>query len=351
MAIRMAENGIQIIKVPIKDFKLVWCDKPKRNVYGNFINANYFGKYDEKNEDGSTTNFTLPVAHLLCDIDYDSENNWEKHYQNERGVVIDNGKRWLFNSNKWDFMNEAFYQKSISTLLISKTNKALIVDIKDLSEAYANDYKYAVSGVPCLKDGQDVKWYDYCAPQGWGADTVRNTWHNFVAIKYGDEDNVYLMQWQSNNTYGWNKTGNLIYSAEFYKKVKDLGFKDIIKLDGGGSFICRSSTLGIDQYTDENRRINCIITFDEVPVDEDKNEKIYELEAENAKLKQQLKEAGDSITELNDKYNTLRQLCLVYRSNIQDAVKNANDAVKNANDAISSISTSSDVMDSILNSI
>ena len=177
-----------------------------------------------------------------------------------------------------------------------------------------------------------------------GADTVRNTWHNFVAIKYGDEDNVYLIQWQSNNTYGWNKTGNLIYSAEFYKKVKDLGFKDIIKLDGGGSFICRSSTLGIDQYTDENRRINCIITFDEVPVDEDKNEKISELKAENAKLKQQLKEAGDSIAELNDKYNTLRQLCLVYRSNIQDAVKNANDA-------ISSISTSSDLMDSILNSI
>lgn len=315
------ENGIQFIKVPIKLFKLIWCDKPKRSVYGNFINANFFGSYSQPYEGEPTIYFTLPVAHLLCDIDKSTENKAELFYQESRGKFVNNDTQWLFNSNTWQYMND-LYQKTISTLLISKDNRAIISDIKDFNESYASTCKYAVSGVPCLKDGNDVKWYDYVSKQGWGAGTVRNTWHNFVGIKYGDEDNLYLMQWQSNN-----KISNLIYSAEFYNKIKNLGFKDIIKLDGGGSFICRSETIGIDQYTDENRRINCIITFD--PSYDDADKEIDRLTAENAKLSKENTELKADVENYKAKYNSAKKERDEMETDLKTYIMNMNEVRNN----------------------
>ena len=62
---------------------------------------------------------------------------------------------------------------------------------------------------------------------------------------------------------GWQtKKANTIKSAEAYKKFKAMGFRDVIKLDGGGSYIFNVNGRNMSA-TDENRRINTIITWGE----------------------------------------------------------------------------------------
>ena len=49
----------------------------------------------------------------------------------------------------------------------------------------------------------------------------------------------------------------VILSAEAYRKFKALGFWDVIKLDGGGSFYFNAG--GRKKYTAENRRVCTIL--------------------------------------------------------------------------------------------
>ena len=53
------------------------------------------------------------------------------------------------------------------------------------------------------------------------------------------------------------KTSNCITSGEIYDKIKDCGFSDVIKVDGGGSFYCKING-EIQKSTSENRQINNI---------------------------------------------------------------------------------------------
>ena len=70
----------------------------------------------------------------------------------------------------------------------------------------------------------------------------------------GNGNIVYVMAMKT-------KTKNMIVSAEAFKKFKALGMVDVIKLDGGGSFIMNVGGKNVAS-TLENRRINTIITFD-----------------------------------------------------------------------------------------
>jgi len=54
-------------------------------------------------------------------------------------------------------------------------------------------------------------------------------------------------------------TGNMLKSGEMAKKFKSMGFRDVIKLDGGGSFYF--NTNGTTLSTAENRRVCSIIEF------------------------------------------------------------------------------------------
>ena len=73
------QNGIHIVEVPVKDFKVVMCDAKKKSAAKkNYCNAGFFANYSEQGQP-----FTLPVAHLVCD--YDADSKWVKHYCSERG--------------------------------------------------------------------------------------------------------------------------------------------------------------------------------------------------------------------------------------------------------------------------
>ena len=92
---------------------------------------------------------------------------------------------------------------------------------------------------------------------------------------------VYVMGWQS-------RTANLLDSGEAARVFRGLGFVDVLKLDGGGSYY--QSRDGVVSRTGENRRINSVLRWtvrEERPeLTEDRVRQIVreELAAQEAKL-------------------------------------------------------------------
>lgn len=245
------QNGITFVEMPVDMLKVVWLDRNKNTgaqvtKNGNYCNANFFAYYDE-----SGVSFRLPVAHLKCDIYPGFQlHAQEDHYMHERGKI--EGNKFTFDSGKWQYDNPC-YRKAVSTMFI-RNHQAFVRD-----EIYLDKYQdcdYIISGVPVLRKGNDVKCYDYVLPQGWGEDTLRPALHVFIGVKKDKADTIYVMYYQSTSN-------NLIYGMEFYNKVKDLGFYDILKLDGGGSFIFKCPDLGISKSSGGTRIIDGVLTFDE----------------------------------------------------------------------------------------
>ena len=245
------QNGITFVEMPVDMLKVVWLDRNKNTgaqvtKNGNYCNANFFAYYDE-----SGVSFRLPVAHLKCDIYPGFQLHAQvDHYMHERGKI--EGNKFTFDSGKWQYDNPC-YRKAVSTMFI-RNHQAFVRD-----EIYLDKYQdcdYIISGVPVLRKGNDVKCYDYVLPQGWGEDTLRPALHVFIGVKKDKADTIYVMYYQSTSN-------NLIYGMEFYNKVKDLGLYDILKLDGGGSFIFKCPDLGISKSSGGTRIIDGVLTFDE----------------------------------------------------------------------------------------
>lgn len=230
-------NNIHIAEVPVKDFKIIMVDDKKKNSPKNSCNAGFFANYHEGND-----KFTLPVGHLVCD--YKATSKWTKFYCNERGKF--SGDKFTFDSGSFSYNNE-FYGKSQSTLVVNN-GKAAIYELANVPK----NVNYAIAGVPIMRNGEDVKFATFVKGQGWGGTSLYATWHIFVGIKEENADVIYVMAMKTTKA-------NMISSAEAFKKFKPLGFRDVIKLDGGGSFYFNAD--GVTKSTLENRRINTIILF------------------------------------------------------------------------------------------
>lgn len=235
-ALKKIESPLLLRVSRPEDVVIELVDKPKKDCGGAYANAGYFASYTEKGEP-----FTLPVGHLVAD--YKAESEWCRKYCTERGKF--DGEKYRFDSGSWAFMNPP-YGKKVSTFLIRPCG-AEIAEIEHLPA----DALYAVSGIPVLRDSKPVTM-ETVLGQGWDSSPLRATWHTLVGLK-GD-GLVYCMGWAS-------KTSNLISSGEAAAVFVANGFTDVIKLDGGGSFIFQTGSEG--EATAENRRINSIIRFRE----------------------------------------------------------------------------------------
>lgn len=230
------ENNIYTIQCRVEEFAIELVNERKKNIdRTNYVNANFFGSYNEPGEA-----FTLPAGHLVAD--YKSNSIWVKHYCDERGKFI--GGKFYFDSNNWRYGNQ-FYQKNLSCLII-ENGKAKIAQTQTLSDSY----QYCVSGVPVMKNGKDVKFAVDVKGEGYDASTLYATKHIFVAMKQNDE-HIYILGAKTT-------TSNMILSAEMFKRLSKLGYYNVIKLDGGGSYHYEVNG-EVKDSTFENRRINAII--------------------------------------------------------------------------------------------
>ena len=223
--------------VQVENLMVELVDKPKGECGDNCANAGYFANYSEAGEP-----FTLPVGHLVGG--YKAAGKWTRHYCQERGQF--QGDKFTFDAGKWSYANP-LHGKAVSTLLISG-GKARVEEIRTVPEGT----DYAVSGIPVLRAG---KACTTAQAKGQG--------------------------WQS-------KTSNLLDSGEAARVFRGLGFADVLKLDGGGSYY--QSRDGAVSRTAENRRINSVLRWtvreEEPELTEDRVRQIVreELAAQEAKL-------------------------------------------------------------------
>lgn len=229
-------NGLHVVEFDPQDFKLVYFDKTKLSAkeYGTAFNAGFFANIKEGSQ-----KFTLPVANLAASTEYGIHTLGEKYIEEWTNKQITNNKVKI-NCNQ----NGApdFKNKLISTLVVTNSNKVYIDDINSLP----NDVKFAVSGCPCIKDGDDVNWKTYVSKQGWSS-TVYGTSRNWLATK---GNKMYLLS-------GKTTSKNYIFGCEFWYRVRDLKLDSCVGLDGGGSYVFFWEKKLIAR-TFENRRINSI---------------------------------------------------------------------------------------------
>ena len=225
-------NGLTICRAD--DFSIEYCDRKKKNIpEDRYINGGFFGNY--KSAAGSL--FTLPVGNLVCDIG-GVDPAAEKYIK----PYISGGKLRLGCDNN---ASAQYHGRKVSTLVKTRSGKVYVADLS----APPSDAIYAISGVPTVRNGDDVDYYNYVKKQGWDESCMYATYRNWLGIRDGE---IWVI---SGKTY----TKNYIYGMEFWKKISGEGFSDIICLDGGGSYVRKTSA---GKYaTVENRRINNYITY------------------------------------------------------------------------------------------
>ena len=240
---KITKGNKSVYKVPVSKFHIKWHDTYKRrnteNI--NYANAGYFAAF--KDNDG--TYFTLPVATCICDLNMDKISNTVKKYLNQ--FPIKNNK--LYYSTEYNSYSQ-FKGKKTSALCI-KDGKAFIQKVGVAS--YIDDMDYALSGVAILLDGVQ-QTYDNAIEEGWFGSELRNTSHSIIGLKKDDPDHIYYFPFKT-TVYGDDGM------KEIVNDMKDFGFSDIIKFDGGGSAYAQFDNNPIMNES-ENRWINTIFVFD-----------------------------------------------------------------------------------------
>lgn len=221
-------GNTHVVEVPVRDFAVRLVNRAKKTAYsGNYCNAGFFGNYNEGKD-----KFTLPVGHTVAAMATD--NKWVNHYCGQRGKVT--GGKLVY----------AEPGRTETTLFI----RGNLADMGELS-APPEGCAYAIAGVPVLRQGQAVSWATARA-QGWEASSLYATWHIFAG--YGqDRSKITVAALRTT-------TGNLISSGEGAKKLADLGLREAIKVDGGGSTILKVGGK-TPVCTAGNRRICTVLTF------------------------------------------------------------------------------------------
>lgn len=227
-------NGIRIVEVPAKDIRVILYDGKKKSMGKNRCNAGFFGNFSENGE-----LFTLPVGHLVAD--YAAASKWVEFYCQQRGKVED-GRVW---HDAGAFQNE-LSGKDLTTLVISG-GRANMMELRHASELC----DYAISGIPVIRDGRAASYREARA-QGWDGSPLYATQHIFVGLKGKDASSVYVLAMKTSSI-------NLLSSKEAYRKFTAMGMRDVIKLDGGGSFYLNAA--GNELATSENRRVCTILDF------------------------------------------------------------------------------------------
>lgn len=225
-------NGLTICRAD--DFSIEYCDRKKKNIpEDRYINGGFFGNY--KSASGSL--FTLPVGNLVCDIG-GVDPAAEKYIK----PYISGGKLRMGCDNN---ASAQYHGRKVSTLVKTRSGKVYVADLS----APPSDAIYAISGVPTVRNGDDVDYYNYVKAQGWDESCMYATYRNWLGVRDGK---IWVIS-------GKTSTRNYIYGMEFWKKIRGERFDDIICLDGGGSYMRKTAT---GKYaTVENRRINNYITY------------------------------------------------------------------------------------------
>jgi hypothetical protein len=225
-------NGLTFVRA--KNFAVKYHDASKRTGnYSRYVNGGFFATY--KTKEG--VYFTLPVGNVVCDM-----GTIPFTAREYIGRYVSGGKlRYSCDDNQ----SKQFHGMRVSTLIVPAKGDPYITDINEIPA----DAIYAISGVPTVRNGDDVDYYNYVQKQGWDTSCMYATYRSWLGIRDGG---IWLI---TGRTY----TKNYIYGMEFWKKVRDEQFDDIICIDGGGSYYWKNGKTV--KTTAGSRQINTVITI------------------------------------------------------------------------------------------
>lgn len=228
-------NGYTIERA--NDFSIVYWDKSKKKgKYDTYINGGYFGYYKR-----GVTSYTLPVGNLVADIVSDTslkpvaKEDWEKY-------VVGNKIRCNCTNNPGD---SNVKNKKVSTFVLPAVGTPYVAEISEVP----SNARYAISGIPVIRNKQDVSYNNFVKPQGWDTSPLYATSRNFIGLK---GTSIWIVS-------GTSKEDNFVSSSEVYNALKDFGFDDLIALDGGGSYYHKYD--GKAGIVWKDRDVNNIIVF------------------------------------------------------------------------------------------
>ena len=225
-------NGFKIAEFSPEGFKLVWHDKTKAKFDSKTcFNMGFFTLYKEK---GSF--FTIPIGNVCLDDTGIEELPKGYILDWTNGIGVRKGKIIL---NCRQNAVKRFSQKDVSTLVIDSDNNVGIFEIRRVPIMC----KYAVSGVPVIRNGSAVDYEAFVKTQGWTDYEVRSAYRNFIGIRSG---RMFLIS-------GETKTTNYISTNEMAKKLEELKLDDLLGFDGGGSYFC---TIDNERIADND---NCLV--------------------------------------------------------------------------------------------
>lgn len=226
------KSGLTFIRAD--NFAVSYHDASKRKgEFTRYVNGGFFANY----KDSAGKLFTLPVANLVCDI-----GEIPASAQKYIAPYVSGGKlRYGCNNNQ----TSQYKGKSVSTLVVPKIGAPYI---GDMTAPPANAV-YAISGVPTVRNGDDVDYYNYVRSQGWDTSCMGAAWRSWLGIRSGE---IWLIT-------GKTVTANYIYGMEFWKKVQSEGFDDIICIDGGGSYYYKNGSKA--KTTVGSRQVNNLVVF------------------------------------------------------------------------------------------
>lgn len=223
-------DGLKFVRA--KNFRIVYHDSGKRNgTASRYINGGFFAKFRKS---GASSIFTLPVANLVCDISGYSDGA-EKYLS---PFVVGGKLYYSCNHNQ----TKQFSGKKVSTLVVPYSGKPYVDDLNEPPKC-----KFAISGVPTVRNGDDVDYYNYVRAQGWDDSCMRPTYRNWLGVRNGE---IYVIS-------GKTKDKNYIYGMEIWKKLKSENFEDVICLDGGSSYFRKCG--GIEGWL--NDTVNNLVEF------------------------------------------------------------------------------------------
>ena len=141
--------------------------------------------------------------------------------------------------------SEQFIGKAVSTLVLPHSGKPYVAELT----APPANARYAISGIPVIRNGVDVSFKNFVKPQGWDDSPFYATSRNFIGLKGSA---IYIVS-------GASKSTNFVATSEVYDALKPFGFNDCIALDGGNSWLhCYK---GKQISIGKNRQVNTIIKF------------------------------------------------------------------------------------------
>ena len=230
---RITLNGYTIERVDSFSIKY-WDKSKKKGTAESYVNGGFFANYKENN-----VNFTLPVGNLVADIELLSLPVEARKYV-KKNVIGTKYRCAIADNVSTDFKGSA-----VTTFVVMWNGS---VYVKELVAPPA-ECRYAISGIPVIRDGKDVSYNSFVKPQGWDASPFYATSRNFIGLKDGV---IYIVS-------GTSKTENFVAKSEVFNALRTFGFEQLISLDGGGSYYHKYKGKADLVWTD--RQVNNLVVY------------------------------------------------------------------------------------------